>query len=315
MPISEEDADANSSVAASAGPEQSLLSKTATATITPNILVESQIPELAVEPADASEANTTAVITGEESPSAAVTSHTVVKDETVYSIANKYGVAVDELAELNSISPPNYLIYPDMVLKIGGASTGSAAAVAASEEENYIEHEVQEGETIYSISRLYQMQPEELARINDIAIPEYLIYPEMVLKVRSSESNSSDAATESGDWQWPLVNLDQMRDSDIKDLPGVLLIANSGDTARAASSGKVIVAGEQIRPISLMVLIQHDNDYISVYGYMQELAVNQGDEVSAGQALGRLDNDGRLYFEVRQGRTSVDVRELLGDDS
>ena len=331
-PIVLAQSDANSSPAASNSSELPLLNKTATATIAPNILVESQIPGLAVEPADKPETNTTDTASAQSTSAASLAagiSHTVVKDETLYSIASKYGVPVDQIAELNSISPPNYLIYPDMVLKISAATASVAATTTASAEESYSEHEVAEGETIYSISRMYQMQPDELARINDIAIPQYLIYPGMQLKVRSLEPASSaptpapatppapsprvaaNTANADDNWRWPVASFSQIRDSGTNDLPGILLVANSGDTVRAAKSGRVVVAGEQIRPISLMVLIQHANEHISTYGYMQELTVNEGDEVQAGQVLGRLDGNGRLYFDIRRGSRSVDVLKII----
>ena len=304
-------------------PEQQLVTKTATATITPNILVESQIPELTVEQPNMPEANAITASTELESNlSGPVTSHTVAAGETVYSIANKYGVPVEQLSKLNSISPPNYLIYPEMILKINDATASVDTNASADNADNYTEHEVKEGETVYSIARLYEMAPEQLAQLNNIAVPEYLIYPKMVLQVRNLQSNSSDvnvSASGSGtvaisDWQWPLDSFDQIRDSDNKNLPGVLIIANAKDTVRAANSGTVIVAGELIRPISLMVLVEHDDGYVSTYGYMQELTVNEGDKVRVGQVLGRLDNNGRLYFETRKGPTSVDARKLLDDD-
>ena len=304
--------EANASTQAGTASGQPLLSRTPTATIIPNILVESQIPELAVEPAEAEDANTSAESTSPAPESA--TSHTVVEGETVYSIASKYGVSIEQLAELNSISAPNYLIYPEMILKV--------KAGVASEVENYTEHEVKEGETVYSIALLYGMQPEELAQINDIAIPQYLIYPKTVLQVRSLEANSSASAADSGnalnaeDWQWPLADYAEIRDSSINGSSGILLVASAGDTVLAARSGKVVVVGEQIRTISLMVLIQHDGGYFSTYGHMQELTVNEGDAIVAGQALGRLDNKGSLYFGIANNdSTSIDVRALLGDDS
>ena len=309
--------EANLSAESDSEPEQQLVTKTATATITPNILVESQIPELTVEQPNVPEVNATTASTElEANLSDPVTSHTVAEGETVYSIATKYGVSVEQLAQLNSISPPNYLIYPEMILKIRDS------AVAAPNVEQYIEHKVKEGETVYSIALLYQMTPEELAQLNDIAIPGYLIYPEMALQVRGLESNSSSAESDSNDstsntildlsnWQWPLDNFAQISDSGNQDLPGVLITASSRDIVRAAGSGEVIVAGELIRPISLMVLIAHDDGYVSTYGHMQELTVNEGDEVRAGQTLGRLDNSGKLYFETRKGSTSVDARKFL----
>ena len=284
--------------------------KLVAASITPNILVESQVPELAVdfEPqADAVTTEAEAVAPAAET----VQNHTVVEGDTLFSIANKYGVSVEQLAQLNSVAAPNYLIYPDMIIKT------RADPVA---EVSYAEHEVVEGETVYSISQLYQMQPEELARLNDIEIPQYLIYPKTTLRVRAVEQSSAadeavsiaaPSSTEhASDWQWPLAETGQSQEQLTGELSGVLLPANAGDVVSAAKGGKVVIAGDQIRPIKLVVLLEHDGGYISFYGYLSDLRVGQGDEVVAGQPLGRIDSNGRLYFDVRLGSTSINIDEL-----
>ena len=304
--------DANTTNPVTPASAEPLQRKLVAASITPNILVESQVPELAVdfEPqADAVAAEAEAVAP----PAAAETvqNHTVVEGDTLFSIANKYGVSVEQLAQLNSVAAPNYLIYPDMIIKT------RADPVA---ELSYAEHEVVEGETVYSISQLYQMQPEELARLNDIEIPQYLIYPKTTLRVRAVEQSSAadeavsiaapSSSEHTADWQWPLAETGQSQEQLTGELSGVLLLANAGDVVSAAKGGKVVIAGDQIRPIKLVVLLEHDGGYISFYGYLSDLLVGQGDEVVAGQPLGPIDSNGRLYFDVRLGSTSINIDEL-----
>ena len=298
--------------------------KIVAATITPNILVESQIPELAVELESQAEVPTNEAQASTPPPAAETTqSHTVVDGETLFSIANKYGVSVEQLAQLNGVAAPNYLIYPEMILKIGTESAAVDSDANPEANISYAEHEVIEGETVYSISRLYQMQPEELARLNDIEIPQYLIYPGMLLRVRAVEEAGGAAETGSAelsdnkssvdngdDWQWPLAETGQSQEQLTGELSGVLLLAKAGDVVRAAKGGRVVIAGDQIRPIKLVVLLEHDGGYISFYGYLSDLLVGQGENVVAGQPLGRIDSNGRLYFDVRLGSTSVDVNEL-----
>ena len=336
-----DEADINASVglnstAANASAEP-LQRKIVAATITPNILVESQIPELAVELEPQAEVPTNEAQASPLPPAAETTqSHTVVEGETLFSIANKYGVSVEQLAQMNAVAAPNYLIYPEMILKIGTESVATDSNLSLDANISYTEHEVVEGETVYSISRLYQMQPEELARLNDIEIPQYLIYPGMLLRVRAVEgardaaaesdvaaepgsvaepanvevSDSNDSAEPGGDWQWPLAETGQSQEQLTGELSGVLLLAKAGDVVRAAKGGRVVIAGDQIRPIKLVVLLEHDGGYISFYGYLSDLLVGQGEDVVAGQPLGRIDSNGRLYFDVRLGSTSVDINEL-----
>ena len=318
------------STAADAGAEP-LQRKIVAATITPNILVESQIPELAVELEPQAEVPTNEAQASPPPPAAETTqSHTVVEGETLFSIANKYGVSVEQLAQMNAVAAPDYLIYPEMILKIGTESVATDSNLSLDANISYTEHEVVEGETVYSISRLYQMQPEELARLNDIEIPQYLIYPGMLLRVRAVEgagdaaaepggaaepanvevSDSNDSAEPGDDWQWPLAETGQSQEQLTGELSGVLLLAKAGDVVRAAKGGRVVIAGDQIRPIKLVVLLEHDGGYISFYGYLSDLLVGQGEDVVAGQPLGRIDSNGRLYFDVRLGSTSIDINEL-----
>ncbi len=330
-----DEADINAStelnpIAANASAEP-LQRKIVAATITPNILVESQIPELAVELEPQAEVPTNEAQASPPPPAAETTqSHTVVEGETLFSIANKYGVSVEQLAQMNAVAAPNYLIYPEMILKIGTESVATDSNLSLDANISYAEHEVVEGETVYSISRLYQMQPEELARLNDIEIPQYLIYPGMLLRVRAVEgagdaaaesdvvaepanvevSDSNDSAEPGDDWQWPLAETGQSQEQLTGELSGVLLLAKAGDVVRAAKGGRVVIAGDQIRPIKLVVLLEHDGGYISFYGYLSDLLVGQGEDVVAGQPLGRIDSNGRLYFDVRLGSTSIDINEL-----
>ena len=312
----------STATAASAEPLQR---KIVAATITPNILVESQIPELAVEIESLAEA-TTNDSNASTPPSVVETTqnHTVVEGETLFSIANEYGVSIEQLAQLNGVAAPTYLIYPEMILKIRAEPVAADSNGNLEASISYAEHEVVEGETAYSISRLYQMQPEELARLNEIEIPQYLIYPGMLLRVRAVEKSDveeSGNADESGtaesgtakhgnDWRWPLAETGQSQEQLTGELSGVLLLANAGDVVRAAKGGRVVIAGDQIRPIKLVVLLEHDGGYISFYGYLSDLLVAQGEEITTGQALGRVDSNGRLYFDVRLGSTSIDINEL-----
>ena len=307
-----------------------------TTNIAPSILIESQIeadeantteapaapvePEAPVEPA----APATAAISVEASANssdinASATTHLVVSGETVFSISQRYGKSVEQIAELNNISAPAYLIYPGtrLLLEANNSSSESAEPV-----EQYASYEVVSGDTIYSIARRYQMTPDDLAELNNISIPEYAIYPGNILKVNNVEvvaeanvASSDDQPAVANneepqiDWQWPLVGAIQQ--SRLQGLPGILISSEIAAPVRAAGSGTVVFAGNEIRPIGLMVIIEHGNNYLSVYGNLQQILVAKDDAIAAGQRLGDLDNSGQLYFEIRRGSQYIDPRDLL----
>ena len=320
------------------------------ASIAPNILIESQMEDEAdtaaaeVEPVEqpagelepaapviaapstetpSAEVPSTAA-PGIETPSAQVdsnasdsdqsaTSHLVVSGDTVFSISQRYGKSVAQIAEINNISAPGYLIYPGTELQL--------QAPSAEPVEQYTSYEVVSGDTVYSIAQRYQMTPEQLAGLNNISIPEYTIYPKTILKVNnvepSAETNTSSndqqpAVTNSApqpDWQWPIIGAVQQ--SRLQNLPGILISSELAAPVQATSSGKVVFAGDKIRPIGLMIIIEHSNSYLSVYGNLQQLLVEENDSITAGQRLGDLDNSAQLYFEIRRGSQYIDPRELL----
>ena len=303
-----------------------------TTNIAPSILIESQIEadeantseapaapaQLEPEPAaPAIAAVSAAASTNSSDINASATTHLVVSGETVFSISQRYGKSVEQIAELNNISAPAYLIYPGTRLLLEASSSASAEPV-----EQYANYEVVSGDTIYSIAQRYQMTPDDLAELNNISIPEYAIYPGNILKVNNvevtAETNVASSDTQPAlvsneepqiNWQWPLVGTTQQ--SRLQGLPGILISSEIAAPVRATSSGTVVFAGDEIRPIGLMVIIEHGNNYLSVYGNLQQILVAKDDAIAAGQRLGDLDNSGQLYFEIRRGSQYIDPRDLL----
>ena len=96
---------------------------------------------------------------------------------------------------------------------------------------------------------------------------------------------------------------------------GIDLAAPSYAHVRSVSSGLVIFAGTH-GGYGKLVTIRHDNGYLSLYGHLNEISVNLGDRLSAGQILGRVGSSGRatgphLHFELRRKGKPVDPLKLF----
>lgn len=87
--------------------------------------------------------------------------YTVVRGDTLFSIATRFNTSVEELQRLNGLSDTT--IYPGQKLKVPGP--------ASSEESGSIEYVVQEGDTLFSIARRFGVDMAELARVNGITDP------------------------------------------------------------------------------------------------------------------------------------------------
>jgi septal ring factor EnvC (AmiA/AmiB activator) len=90
---------------------------------------------------------------------------------------------------------------------------------------------------------------------------------------------------------------------------GVMISASAGSQVRAVHGGRVVFA-DWLRGAGLLVILDHGNGYLSLYGHNQSLLKAAGDIVKAGEAISTVGNSGgqdtsALYFAIRQqGRPS-----------
>ncbi|MGE0045090.1 MAG: peptidoglycan DD-metalloendopeptidase family protein [Hyphomonadaceae bacterium] len=100
--------------------------------------------------------------------------------------------------------------------------------------------------------------------------------------------------------------------ADGRRLDGVEFVAREGAPMRAAGEGTVVYAG-QLDAYDHLVLVRHENGYVTAYGYGRRLLVREGDVVRAGQTVAEAGSRGRVLFQVRQGTNAIDPMPLLGE--
>jgi len=101
---------------------------------------------------------------------------------------------------------------------------------------------------------------------------------------------------------------------------GINIAAADRAPIRAAADGYVSYSGNELRSYGNLVLIKHDNGYVTAYAHADEFIVDKGQWVSRGQVIGYVGMTGdvrspQLHFEVRRGsrgETPVDPRRMLG---
>ncbi len=91
---------------------------------------------------------------------------------------------------------------------------------------------------------------------------------------------------------------------------GILIDAADGAVVRAVAAGRVVFA-DWLRGFGLLLILDHGDGYMSLYGYNQDLRKNVGDSVKAGDVIATVGNNGGhaqagLYFEIRHKGTPVD---------
>ena len=97
---------------------------------------------------------------------------------------------------------------------------------------------------------------------------------------------------------------------------GIDLSVPEGTSVKAADDGVVAYAGNELKGYGNLVLVRHQNGYITAYAHASELMVKRGDTVKRGQIIARSGQTGnvtapQLHFEIRKGKVPVDPVQFL----
>jgi lipoprotein NlpD len=91
---------------------------------------------------------------------------------------------------------------------------------------------------------------------------------------------------------------------------GVGIAGRSGQPVRAAAAGRVVYAGGGLIGYGQLVIIKHDDTFLSAYGHNSELLVTQGQDVKRGDTIALMgqgpNRQPRLHFEIRRNGVPVD---------
>ena len=129
---------------------------------------------------------------------------------------------------------------------------------------------------------------------------------------------ANESIVELGEFAWP-VNfgiVDPEHISYRQQHQGISIEAELGDPVVAINDGVVIYSNNEIRGYGNMIVIQHDQDLLSVYANNQFNYVNEGDEVKRGQLIGDIgqlfnEDTAGLYFEIRRDGVPTDPFSYL----
>ncbi len=96
---------------------------------------------------------------------------------------------------------------------------------------------------------------------------------------------------------------------------GVLLIGKSRELVRSSEGGKVVYAGNGLKGYGNLLIIMHDNEFLTAYGYNKRLLVKEGSVVKKGQAIAEIGIDNKkrriLFFEMRRYGKTISVVKYM----
>jgi lipoprotein NlpD len=119
------------------------------------------------------------------------------------------------------------------------------------------------------------------------------------------------------DWMWPTNG--KLLSAFSKNSKGVKISGQAGQPIVASAAGVVVYSGNGLRGYGNLIIIKHDDTYLSAYAHNNKLLVKEGEAVVKGQKIaemGNTDSDTiQLHFEIRKNSKPVDPLEYLPQQS
>jgi len=265
----------------------------------------------------------------------------------------QYLESSDEIEETTLSKDINVLELADNALKVAGGAGNNQLDRTSSDAKNLmdpIKHNVVRGETVFTISRLYNISVRSLADWNgldsDYTLREgqILIIPLVDKKATKNTQKEIDESAvpappsskkpqprnlntqefskstdtkisvpENGKMAYPLEGL-VIREYSKNINDGIDFTARAGTKVVAADTGLVATVTEDINQIAIVVL-KHPGNILTVYANLTNIKVSTNQNVNRGDILGEIpDGDPPyLHFEIREGFESVDPLEYLNN--
>ena len=214
---------------------------------------------------------------------------TVAVGDTLYSLSRKYSVPVNDLAVMNNLSAP-FTLSVGQKLKVPNLNNAPVRTkVAATNDSNTAPTVAASGKPKEKIS-------------SD---------PTQKLPTISARSSSK--------FSWPvqgkvLSAYGAKGDGLFND--GINIAAARGTSVGAAENGVVAYAGNEVKGMGNLIIIQHSGGWMTVYAHLDSMSVRRGNKVSVGQKIGTVGETGKvdqpqLHFEIRKGTKAYNPASYL----
>ena len=260
--------------------------------------------------------------------------YTVKRGDTLFYIAWVTGNDFRDLAQRNNVPAP-YALNVGQVLQVGNASgqpitgenavsqasaraSGGATATTTSAQKSTAVVASQPTIT-YSESSGEQsatkMLPNNKPATTTTTVVAPVTAPTTVSTTQPTASSTSTSSPISS-WRWPtdgkvIENFSGAEGGN----KGIDIAGSKGQAIVATADGRVVYAGNALRGYGNLIIIKHNDDYLSAYDHNDTMLVREQQEVKAGQKIATMGSTGtsstRLHFEIRYKGKSVNPLQYL----
>ena len=221
--------------------------------------------------------------------------YSVKPGDTLIRVGLESGQNWRDIARWNNIDNPN-LLEVGQVLRVVAPGTDAAATTARAVPPTKVEARPLEGSATAPVAAAAPgVMPATTAASAPTAAP--------------APSRDDEVA-----WSWPAAGsiataFDEVRSK------GLVFAGKAGDPVLAAGDGRVIYVGSGVRGYGNLVIVKHNNTYLTAYAHNQTLLVKEDQVVRRGQKIAEMGSSDaervQLHFEIRRLGRPIDPARLL----
>ena len=271
-------------------------------------------------------------------------SHIVKKGETLFAIGLEYGIDYKEIAIANNIVAP-YPIQIGQKLDLISFKTKAPATAnpeaSQPEDDSVVVTAMKTEPPVTDTKSTQDVNKPILSAVTPVlSEPKAIREPyslealnrtpskslgSSTVEIKPAETKPND--TKVGDtnlpddeaitWAWPTQGKVTARFNEASN-KGIDIAGATGQAINAASTGKVIYSGSDLRGYGKLVIVKHNKTYLSVYAHNSKIIVKEGQVVSEGQKIAEMGNTDsntvKLHFEIRRLGKSVDPAKYLNQN-
>jgi murein DD-endopeptidase MepM/ murein hydrolase activator NlpD len=241
--------------------------------------------------------------------------HVVAAGESLSSIARHYHKPRTVIAKANSLAPDakirigQHLVIPGLKAPVVAAPAKQTPPVAQGDHGNA---------RAAAKPTLPPAAPGQKMATNEPPATAHMTTPTEP-SIESESGAGAEPASGNPSFRWPvrgriITGFGPRANGPQND--GIDLAVPEGTSVKAAEDGIVAYAGNELKGYGNLVLVRHQNGYVTAYAHASELMVKRGDQVKRGQIIARAGQTGavsapQLHFEIRKGKVPVDPVQFL----
>lgn len=228
----------------------------------------------------------------------------VENKETLYSLSRKYLIPVNELAVINKLSPP-FILIPGQVLKVPKISSvdKQTDTIKVIDKNKMSKFVYAPKIAIHKENKYNKEHKKEVKKISSD--------PKQKLPIIANRSSNL--------FSWPLrgkiLSAYGIKSNGLFN-DGINISGNIGTKVSSSENGVIAYAGNELKGMGNLIIIQHSGGWMTVYAHLETMEVRRGVKVKVGDRIGTVGKTGKvsspqLHFEIRKGSKAYDPYKYL----